>query len=67
MMTCSPNYNTLCLQITASVTQTYTPPVSFPLDPPPPYSIYNPITQSESGDSDVFPPESFNDTDSDWD
>ena len=60
-----PSYNTLCLQITASVTQTYTPPESFPLDPPPPYSIYNPIIQSESDESDVFPLESFNNTDSD--
>ena len=42
------------------------PPESSPR-PPPSYSIYNPIAQSESDDSDVFPPESFNDTDSDWD
>ena len=28
-----PNYNTLCLQITASITQTYTPPESFLLNP----------------------------------
>ena len=61
------NYNTLCLQITASVTQTYTPPESFSSQPPPSYSIYNPITQSESQDSDVFPSEYFNYTDLDWD
>ena len=36
-------------------TQMYTPPESFPLDPPPPYSIFDPITLSESDDSDVFP------------
>ena len=34
MMTCfPPNYNTLCLQITVSITQTYTPPESFLLNP----------------------------------
>ena len=52
-----PNYNTLCLHVTVAVTQTqtYTPAESFPLDPPPPYSIFDPITQSESDDSDVLP------------
>ena len=49
-----PSYNSLHLQVAVSITQTYTPPESFPLDPPPPYSIYSPITQPES-DNSVFP------------
>ena len=40
-MTYFPSYNTLCQQVTASMTQTqrYSPPESFPLDPllPTPY------------------------------
>ena len=34
-------YNTLCFQVTAYITQTYTPPESFPLEPllPIPYII----------------------------
>ena len=50
-----PSYNTLHLQVAVSITQTYSPPESFPLDPPPPYLIYSPITQPESDDPDVFP------------
>ena len=47
-------------------TQTYIPPESFPLDLPPPYSISDPITQSQSDDADVFPPDSsHNDSDLD--
>ena len=49
-------YTALCLQVAVSITQsTYTPPESFPLDPPPPYSTYSSIAQSESDNSDVFP------------
>ena len=71
MITCSPRYTALCLQVAVSITQSaYTPPESFPLDPPPPYSIYSFIAQSESDDSDVFPPDPWDYTyaaDSDWD
>ena len=67
MMTCfPPSYNTLCLQITASITKTYTPPESFPIDPLLPI-LYIISLHSQSLMTDVFPPESFNDTDSDWD
>ena len=51
-----PRYTALCLQVAVSITHsTYTPPESFPLDPPLPYSAYSSIAQSESDDSDVFP------------
>ena len=54
-----PRYSTLCL-VTAHIShiQPYVPPESFHLDPPPPYSLVNPFTQTESSDSDVFPSDS---------
>ena len=56
MMTCSPRYTAVCVQVAVSTTQAaYTPPESLPLDPPPPYSIYDPIAQSGSDDYDVPP------------
>ena len=46
-----PSYSTLCL-VTANISQVqpYMPPESFPLYPPPPYSLFNPIAQTESSD-----------------
>ena len=54
-----PNsYNTICVQVTANITQTqtYFPPESFPLDPPSPTPYLTP-SHNQSLMTDVFPPD----------
>ena len=71
MMTCFPQvYCFVFVGCSFHHQSAYTPLESFPLDPPPPYSIYSSIAQSESNDSHVFPPDPWDyiyDADTDWD